>query len=379
MTDTEDVECDLIEVLLPSNPFIEKFHSLSQKDKVNVIELGLSLYERGMDKIQFLQNKEWEEKITKIQESHNIEVESIESKLQREKELYKQVLENHQREKKEISDNILSNESIKYSSIIDGLKEKIRENEEILHQKSRDLNNIYGELTEKYEKKIDEIRENCDKRIDESNRITNDYRDKYEKSMLSTHNSTIKGQEGEEFTYHQLNCLFPKADITDCHKETARGDFILQDDNLTMMLEIKNYNTNVNKTEITKFYRDVKSESNSDIQCAVLISLKTGIANKPDFSLEFVNKKPVVFLHKLQNNMQHLKIIVQFFKLIMCHDVIDADNSEKVAALKEILSTSKRNFNRQKKRIDKYYKEQMEDIVSIESSMQQIFSIISLK
>ena len=112
---------------------------------------------------------------------------------------------------------------------------------------------------------------------------------------------------------------------------------------------------------------------------AVLISLKTGIANKPDFSLEFVNKKPVVFLHKLQNNMQHLKIIVQFFKLIMCHDVIDADNSEKVAALKEILSTSKRNFNRQKKRIDKYYKEQMEDIVSIESSMQQIFSIISLK
>ena len=70
---------------------------------------------------------------------------------------------------------------------------------------------------------------------------------------------------------------------------------------------------------------------------------------------------------------------IQFFKLIMCHDVIDADNSEKVAALKEILSTSKRNFNRQKKRIDKYYKEQMEDMASIEPSMQQIFSIISLK
>ena len=118
MTDTEDVECDLIEVLLPSNPFIEKFHSLSQKDKVNVIELGLSLYERGMDKIQFLQNKEWEEKITKIQESHTIELDSIESKLQRERELSKQVSENHLREKKEISDNILSNESLKYSSII---------------------------------------------------------------------------------------------------------------------------------------------------------------------------------------------------------------------------------------------------------------------
>lgn len=377
--DNEDIEVELVEVLLPSNPFIDKFHTLSQKDKVNIIQLGLTLFERGMDKVQFLQNKEWEEKITKLEENHNLEVESLQNKIQKEKQYSKEILESHQREKNELSEKILSNENIKYSSIISGLKEKIQEGEDLLTKKTRDLNNIYSELSDKYQAKMDDIRKEYENRIDESNRITNEYRDKYEKSLFTTSNSTIKGQEGEEFTYHQLNCMFPKAEILDCHKEAARGDFILHDENITMMLEIKNYNSNVNKGEITKFYRDVKNEANSDIQCAVLVSLKTGIANKPDFSLEFVNKKPVIFLHKLQNNMQHLKIVVQFFKLIMCHDVIDADNSEKVAALKEILTTSRRTFTKQKKRIDKYYKEQLEDISSIETAMHNIYSILSIK
>ena len=45
----------------------------------------------------------------------------------------------------------------------------------------------------------------------------------------------------------------------------------------------------MNKAEIDKFYRDVENEINNDIQCAVLISLKSGICNKRDFDFEVRN------------------------------------------------------------------------------------------
>ena len=65
------------------------------------------------------------------------------------------------------------------------------------------------------------------------------YKTQSENTLIRSQNSTIKGQDGEEFTYHQLNRLFPKADITDCHKQTSRCDFIMQEADFSMMLEIK--------------------------------------------------------------------------------------------------------------------------------------------
>ena len=50
-----------------------------------------------------------------------------------------------------------------------------------------------------------------------------------------------------------------------------------------MMVDAKNYSRNVQKAEIDKFYRDIDSPANSDIQCAAFVSLKTGIAGKADF------------------------------------------------------------------------------------------------
>ena len=91
--------------------------------------------------------------------------------------------------------------------------------------------------------------------------------------------------------FQTLNLLFPKNTIEDTHTEAGRGDFIMTEGEFVMMLEIKNYTGNVNKTEIDKFYRDVKSENNHDITCAVFIRLRTGIANKPDFEFEVVNNK----------------------------------------------------------------------------------------
>ena len=77
--------------------------------------------------------------------------------------------------------------------------------------------------------------------------------------------------------------------------------------------------------------------------------------------------------------MDHLLLSVKFLKILVQQKDLDCSNSEIIAALKDILSESKRNFNRQKKRIDKFYKEQKEDILDQENCFHKIFQKLSIK
>ena len=56
-------EEEVIECYLPSNPSIEAFFSFSNPEKIKIIQLGLSLYNQGMDTIKFWNNSDWEKKI----------------------------------------------------------------------------------------------------------------------------------------------------------------------------------------------------------------------------------------------------------------------------------------------------------------------------
>jgi len=368
---------EYVEILLPSLNNIGPFFKLPEVEKLKVIELGLSMIEDGRNKALALENSEWEKNMLSLKKVHQDNIDSLQRELGHERRLGDERLQQYQREKKELSENVRVNESLKYTADIERLQSRIKENEEMLKQKNGEYNTLYSQLTDKYEEKMDKLRSQCDERIEENVKIANDMRDKYESTLIKSQNSTLKGQQGEEHTHQQLNCLFPKAELHDCHKESGRGDFIMTEDDFVMMLEIKNYATNVPRTEIEKFYRDVKSENNHDITCAVFISLRTGIANKPDFEFEVVNNKPVLFVHSVENRWEYLKIVVNFFKSISKKS-IDYGNSEIVAALKKILTTTKRNFTRQRKRIEKYAKEQHEDIDQMEQCIKEIFSLVSI-
>lgn len=368
---------EYVEILLPSLNNIGPFFKLPEIEKLKVIELGLSMIEDGRNKALALENSEWEKSMSTLKRVHQENIESLQRELQHEQRLGEERLQQFNREKKELADNVRANEKLKYTTDIERLQERIKENEEMLKEKNSQYNALYSQLTDKYEAKMETLRSHCEERIHENVKIANDMRDKYESTLIKTQNSTLKGQQGEEQTFQQLNCLFPKAELHDCHKESGRGDFIMTEGDFVMMLEIKNYATNVPKTEIDKFYRDVKSENNHDINCAVFISLRTGIANKPDFEFEVVNNKPVLFIHSVESRWEYLKIVVNFFKSI-AKKSIDYGNSEIVAALKKILTTTKRNFTRQRKRIEKYAKEQREDIDQMEDSIKEIFSLLSI-
>ena len=381
---------EMTEVYLPKCEKLLPFFSLTDKEKMKVIELGLTFLHNGNKKTQFWNNKEWERKIVETETRLESEKKILEEQIHKEKQNSVFLVEQFREQKQMLAKEVKENVEIKCNEEIKQLKNLNETLSDKVNSQNIEYRDLHMSLSEKYEKKQQEIEEKYENRIDRIREINQKkeseleekiekYKLQYENTLVRTQNSTIKGQDGEEFTFHQLNRLFPKADITDCHKQTGRCDFIMQQDDFTMMLEIKNYKTNVNKTEIDKFYRDVDSEQNNDIKCALFISLKSGICNKEDFHFEIRNGKPLIFLHNISDNMTNIILAVKFFNMVLHQKDIDFTNKEIVDCFKNLASTIKRNFTRQRKQIEKYSAEQISIIAEQETNIFKLFGILKLK
>ena len=372
-------EEELVEVYLSDrNKQILPFFSMKNKEQEKIIELGLLFYKYGNEKMQYWNNSNWEDIIHKMEIEHKKRIEELNTQILDEQKNIVRITEQHKNEKELLVSNVRNSEQIKYSSDIKRLQEENRDKDDRISKIHNELLSLHSTLSDKNETKIKEIQKTYEEKLTRYETKIEELQKNYESSIIRTRNSTIKGQDGEEFMFHELNCMFPKSEIEDCHKQTARGDFIMREDDFTMMIETKNYDTNVNKTEIDKFYRDVKSDANGDIHCAILVSLKTGISNRKDFAFEIVNNKPILFLHKVKSNMKHIELAVLFLKLVLQEKNIDFSNKEKIDELKNMISSIKRNFTRQKKRIDKFCSEQMKDILEQETFTKSLFNKVNV-
>ena len=202
------------------------------------------------------------------------------------------------------------------------------------------------------DKKIEELRSHYEIKLE-------DERSKSLKYISVQENSSIKGQQGEEYTFHQLNLLFPKYQVEDTHHTDARGDFLVQKETCNMMVEAKQYNKNVPLVEIEKFHRDMVLEANKDIHCGVLISLDSGICAKDDFHMEFIGEKPVIYLHHTRNQMYHIRLAFTIFEIMLRQDNLHTKMESAVTVFKGLAKKLKRNYNKQKSIIDKFRADQL--------------------
>ena len=308
--------------------------NFNNEDKIKVIEIG-------SDIVKTLNKKQacWED--ARIQEL-----------ISEEKEKYKKAVV-----------------ELEYASEI-----KIKQATNIITEDKKRLEHLLCEEKDKirdfYLNRENEIRDQYEKKL-ASERI------KYESTFVHTQNSTILGQDGENFTFCELNKSFPSAEIEDCRKQSGRGDFILTDGDFVMMIETKNYKKNVLKPEVAKFYRDV--DNNNDIKCAVLVSLKSGICAKPDFHFEVRDGKPILFLHKVSECIDNLTLAVKFFRLIMANEGIDLSKKETLEKIKNIVPAIKRYLRAQKKKLNDFKKYMDESILNLEQQIIELFGLIAVK
>ena len=373
-----------------STDIIREVSTLSPLETYKTFELGLKLLKSGKNVIQLWENNDWEEK---IKEKDNC-IEDLNQDIQQLNTLIKQNEINVKQEKKELVQKSITDTEIKLNCYIDDYKKRIVELEDKIsgindeHYKSKDI--ALQSIIHKYEERESDIR-------DKHELLLREEREKYISSMkeysdtinnmnnmnnMNNNNSTIIGQEGENETFRELNLMFPKCEIEDTHTTEGRGDFIIKDNDLSIMIETKKYNANVPKKEIDKFYRDMISQGNSDVSCGILISLNTGIATKEDFKFEVNNGKFLFFLHNVSKykRWNNISLAIKFFKLIIeQQDYIDFTNQDVINQFTKSAKDFKRNYSKQKTRLDKFYADTIKDLDEQQTLIGTLFQAINVK
>ncbi len=379
MPDSSSDEQEVVEVYVPNSNTIEDFYTLNAKDKLKVIQLGLEFYKQGNTKMQCWNNKDWEDKITSIKSLHTDEKNLLQSEVDNLNKYVSQLKSDFNKQKSDLQESIQTDFDTRYSKQIVDLREQqdsLRNQRDNCNEK---YNSLYQELDDKYQIRLSEERDRSDKLVKSLREDLNREKERYLQQLTISQNSTLKGQQGEEFTYKQLNLLFPSSEIQDTHCESGRGDFIVRKDDIVMMVENKNYSKNVQKSEIDKFYRDLDRESNNDVQCAVMVSMNTGICGREDFEFEVRNNKPILFLHKLSNNFTNLELAFKFFKLILNQKDMDLRSKEIAALFKNSATTIKRNFKKLKKQLDKFHSDQTDTLIQTQEHVFKLYTTMQIK
>ena len=342
-------EEELSEIFLPSNnKYIKEFLTFPQEKQIQIITLGLSTFIYSSQKFKTVIDGEKEDIVDKLNSSHQKEIDElklIQSNLKSQVAKLKKENDEQERIYKDTFNEKINKEKLIIKDNLDRLYgEKISELEKKIKTLDNGINSLresrLSQQQEYYEKLLQEKQKSTEEinkiRIDYQVRIE-DYRKQMEQFQKINQNSTLKGQKGEDIMYNILIEHFPGCQIdTHTSKEGHKGDFSIIDDTHRGMVESKNYKKNVPKNEIKKFYSDI--ENNNDIDFAILCSLKSGVANKPnDFTLEFINGKPVIFLHKVKDNKKSVLLAYTICKLILknmqCFDITKEENQIKIKQL----------------------------------------------
>lgn len=368
----------LIDFSLPNNPDTLKFLKLKQSDKIKAIALGIKFLTSGNHQLQSWDNTQWESRLEQIKQEKQEIILALEEKLNLEEVKRQKLVKTQKEELNSIIEGVRNRTESKYLSEIAGLNDKVERLQNKIHLQENEKTKLYKTINDEFYSKILSKEQLWEAK---NERIRKEYEEKLEKErertaacILTTKHSTIKGQAGEEFTQHELNRRFPTAEIEDTHKQSGRGDFILRENDFTMLIETKNYKKNVTKPEIEKFYRDMTI--NHDIQCGLFLSLKSGICNRDDLHLEVIDGKPIIFVHNCLKNMENIDFAVRIFKLILNTDSIDLSNKEVYEKIKNTIPMVKRYWNKIRSKIQKFEKDMSQCVLEQETMIRDIFKLL---
>jgi hypothetical protein len=125
--------------------------------------------------------------------------------------------------------------------------------------------------------------------------------------------SQFKGQCSENMLGNVLNKMFPTAEVINTTALKASGDFLLKRSNKqTILLENKNYESNVNLDEIKKFLRDVNEQKTH----AIMMSQYSGIVSKPNGFIEINDGKVIIYLHNVDYSQEKIKMAIDVIDIL---------------------------------------------------------------
>lgn len=145
---------------------------------------------------------------------------------------------------------------------------------EMRHKVQEETRAFYKELLAEKDKQIASLREEIKQEV----RGLQEKFQSVKESFTRNQGSQEKGKSGEAKAESVIKMAFGSANgfsLQSTGKEAREGDHIMTINTIKALWEIKNYTRMVNKDEVEKLHRDMRS--NPDIQIAFMVSLQSGI------------------------------------------------------------------------------------------------------
>lgn len=152
--------------------------------------------------------------------------------------------------------------------------------------------------------------------------------------------SSKKGQVTENILFNNLIHLFPDSEVTNTSHISNSGDIQIKKSNKpNILIDSKNFNNNVPKIDLDKFYVDLKTNNCSGILC----NSNAGIANRDHFQIDIQDNNIYVFISNHQYDNTLFKLAVKIIYHI--HDVIKDNKNDTIEINRELFQRLKIEYN----------------------------------
>lgn len=144
---------------------------------------------------------------------------------------------------------------------------------------------------------------------------------------------SVKGTQGENKLYNIINKEYSSAELENTSGKSGMGDMILKRINKPQILiETKEYSTNVKIDEVAKFIRDV----NKNNICGIFLSQTSGIVGKNDFQIDMNGDNVLVFVHNVDYDITKIKLAINTIDFLV--DKLKSYNNNDIKITSELLN-----------------------------------------
>ena len=194
--------------------------------------------------------------------------------------------------------SILKNENIEVDKLLNSLSSL---QTEILNMKasySSEYNKIISYINDlKNDKILTLIREKLEEL---NNNLTKDIKP-----------IKLLGDDGENFVESYIRSNLSGSSITRISGKNHVGDLLLEYKGLRIMLEIKNWNSDILKKEIDKFHKDLNNPI-ENYDGGILISLNSNIYRHNSFEYDIIDKKFCYYLSRVKEDKSSIITGINF-------------------------------------------------------------------
>lgn len=151
-----------------------------------------------------------------------------------------------------------------------------------------------------------------------------DIDDKLDALLHIRTNSSRKGRLSEDLCIQRLIQRYPSWDISDVTYIGHEGDCRAKTPFGEILYEFKSYDTNVNREQLNKFYKDLET---TGIKYGIFVSNTSGIVGKKDLEWEIINKDTlVIYISNTGFNGQGCVMATELLIALIENNIMDKEN-----------------------------------------------------